>query len=149
MTLREFLVQAKKAGYATAGEGGERTVADGGKELTFARAPFCYRDRYFGFNPFIGQEVVWQDDTPMWAMNYYGCVHKPVVSEANVYTFLQQALRQIDVNLPLRGPSSLHSGDFTYSHQSTGGLEHFAGSERIAFRGEEIYTLSYHGGRVR
>ncbi|MDH3600682.1 MAG: hypothetical protein OEU26_13695, partial [Candidatus Tectomicrobia bacterium] len=31
---------AKKAGYATAGEGGERTVADGGKELTFARAPF-------------------------------------------------------------------------------------------------------------
>ena len=28
MTLREFLVQAKKAGYATAGEGGEREARE-------------------------------------------------------------------------------------------------------------------------
>lgn len=75
MTLREFLVEAKKAGYASAGEGGERTVVDGAKALTFARAPFRYQDRYFGFNPFSGQEVVWQDHVALWTMNYYGYIH--------------------------------------------------------------------------
>lgn len=149
MTLQEFLVQAKMAGYATAGEGGELGVAEGGKELTFVRSPFRYRDRYFGFNPFVGQEVVWQDDTPVWAMNYYGCVHNPVVPEATVYTFLQQALRQMDVNLPLRGPSALQRGDLTYWHHSTGSLARFVGSEHIGFKGKEIYTLNYHGGNVR
>jgi hypothetical protein len=149
LPLQEFLVHAKKAGYATAGEGGERTVVDGGKELTFARVPFRYRDRYFGFNPFIGQEVVWQDDTLVWAMNYYGYVHTLVVPVANVYAFLQQALRQVDVHLPLRGPRAWQSGNFTYWHQSTGDLDHFVGSEHIAFKGEEIYTLHYHGGNVQ
>jgi Domain of unknown function (DUF5680) len=149
MTLREFLVQAKQAGYASAGEGGERTVVDGAKELTFARAPFRYRDRYFGFNPFIGQEVVWQDHIALWAMNYYGGVHTPVVPAAVVYTFLQQALKQVNACLPLRGPHWWQSGDLTYRHQSTGDLERFSGSEHIACKGEEIYTLHYHGGRVQ
>jgi hypothetical protein len=82
-------------------------------------------------------------------MNYYGNLHKSLALASEVYTFLRQALRQVDVNLPLRGPSAFQHGDFTYSQQSTGRLDHFEGSERIAFKGEEIFTLSYHGGSVR
>jgi hypothetical protein len=60
LKLEQFLVKAKISGYASGGEGGEGILADGGKELTFQEDDVQYRDRYFGWNPFCGEEVVWQ-----------------------------------------------------------------------------------------
>jgi len=54
----KFIIKAKQNTYAKSGEGGEEVLADGSKELVFKEKNFKYRDRYFGFNPFIGQEVV-------------------------------------------------------------------------------------------
>ena len=45
MELRQFLVLAKISTYASEGEGGERMLADGSKELTFQKGGFKYRDR--------------------------------------------------------------------------------------------------------
>lgn len=53
--LSKFLVKAKINTYASSGEGGERIFPDGSKE--FEEKEFKYRDRYFGFNPFIGEEI--------------------------------------------------------------------------------------------
>ena len=58
--LSDFLVKAKINTYAS------------GKEFDFEEKEFRYRDRYFGFNPFIGEEVVWQKKEIIWGMNYYG-----------------------------------------------------------------------------
>ncbi len=51
MNLASFLVQAKLAGYATSGEGGERDTEDCGKEFRFEEGKLKYRDRYYGFIP--------------------------------------------------------------------------------------------------
>ena len=148
MSLREFLIRAKAATYASEGEGDGRRLEDEARELTFCDGEYLYRDRYYGFNPFAGEEVVWRNGQPVWAMNYYGEVTNDTVRCIDVYRFLQKALRQVDLSRPLRGPSEFSDGAFTYRTDSTGGLDRFSGRETISFRGREVYSLDYHGGRV-
>ena len=56
--LSKFLIKAKINSYASGGEGSRRVLEDGGKEFVFEEGQLKYRDRYFGFSPFIGQEIV-------------------------------------------------------------------------------------------
>ena len=72
MELNEFLVKAKIGIYASGGEGGEKKFPDGSRELYFSEEDFEYRDRYFGFDYFIGEEIVLQNKKPVWVMNYCG-----------------------------------------------------------------------------
>lgn len=95
MKLVKFIIQAKINTYATVGEIGENILNDGAKELNFKKDEFKYRDRYFGSNPFIGEEIVWRDDKPIWGMNYYGSVIYDTVPAKDVYQFLKKAMQQI------------------------------------------------------
>jgi len=147
--LEQFLVKAKVSAYASGGEGGEEILADGCKELSFQEDKYKYRDRYFGWNPFIGEEVVWHGDRVIWAMNYYGAVFNNVVPAGQVYAFLQKAMNQVKEDRPFRGPHSLKENDYEYLDESQGSVERFTGVERIFYRGQEIYRLNYHGGRVQ
>ncbi len=148
MKLEQFLVKAKVGAYASGGEGGEETLADGSKELTFQEGEFRYRDRYFGWSPFIGEEIVWYGDQVIWAMNYYGRVLGEAVPAGQVYAFLQKALSQVQEDRPFRGPHSLQENDYEYYDESQGDVEQFVGVERILHQGQEIYRLNYHGGRI-
>jgi hypothetical protein len=147
MKLEQFLVKAKVSAYASGGEAG--ILADGCKELTFQEGEFKYRDRYFGWNPFVGEEVVWEGDRITWAMNYYGLVFDEVVPAGQVYAFLQEAMNQVKEDRPFRGPQRLMKGDYEYTDESQGDVERFSGVERIFYQGREIYRLNYHGGRVK
>ena len=149
MKLEQFLVKAKTNTYASEGEGSEEILADGSKELTFQENEFKYRDRYLGFNPFIGEEIVWHGDRVVWAMNYYGTVFDEVVSAEQVYRFLGKAMRQVEEDRPFRGPRSFKEQDFEYMDESKGTVEGFVGIERILHKGQEIYRLDYHGGSIR
>ena len=74
--LSKFLVRAKISTYASSGEGGENLLPDGNKEFEFKEKEFRYRDRYFGFNPFVGQEVVFQKDNFQYLNKIKGTVEK-------------------------------------------------------------------------
>jgi hypothetical protein len=149
MELRQFLVRAKTGTYASEGEGDERILADGSKELTFQENEFKYRDRYFGFAPFVGEEVVWREGKVVWAMNYYGTVFGETVPADQVYRFLGKAMRQLQEDRPFRGPRSFEEQDFQYIDESEGTVENFIGVERILYQGQEVYRLDYHGGCVK
>jgi hypothetical protein len=148
MELSKFLVKAKIATYASEGEANEMVLEDGAKELTFKSGSFKYRDRYYGFNPFAGEEIVWQDDKIIWSMNYFGKISSDVVSKKEVYKFLQSVMRQVKEDRPFRGPNNFKSGDFEYIDESTGDVHNFTGTERILLKGQEIYRLNYHGGSM-
>jgi hypothetical protein len=149
MELKQFLVKAKMKAYASGGEGKETILVDGGREMTFEENGFRYRDRYFGFNPFIGEEVVWQGNQLVWAMNYYGKVFNPLVREKAVYQFLQKALTQLKEERPYRGAPYFKEQDFEYKNANQGTLESFMGLEKIFYKGEEVYRLDYHGGVIK
>ena len=147
MELKQFLIKAKLNSYSSGREGMKLT--DGSKELTFQEQGFSYRDRYLGENPFIGEEVVWQADRVIWGMNFYGRVLNAVVPAAQIYTFLQKAMRQVKENRPFRGPETFKEQDFEYRDESQGAIEEFMGVERILYKGEEVYRLDYQGGSVK
>ncbi len=147
MELNEFLVKAKISTYSSS-KAKKNILRDGAKELTFKEGEFKYRDRYYGFNPFVGEEIVRRKNKLVWTMNYFGRIFFDVVSEKQVYKFLQSAMKQVKEDRPFRGPHNFKKGDFEYLDESTGDINNFSGIERILFQGQEIYKLNYHGGAM-
>ena len=146
MKLSTFLVKAKINTYATGGEGEETILDEGSKELTYSEEDFAYRDRYFGHNPFIGEEVVWQNKRVIWGMNYYGKVLSGNTKE--IYRFLKEALKKVNEETPFRGPKKFQN-KFTYVNKVKGDLNSFLGREEILDNGKVIYFLEYHGGTIK
>ena len=146
--LKDFLVEAKTNTYASTGEGGEKTLSDGGKKLTFEKDVFRYVDKYFGSESFIGEEVVFYEDKPVWGMNYRGGIITRTDLNKRIYSFLQESLRRVPANKPFRGPASFKHGNFKYLNQSSGDIQRFAGKEHILHRNKKVYKLDYHGGII-
>ena len=149
MELSKFLVKAKITTYASDEEINERVLEDGAKELTFEDGEFKYRDRYYGFNPFVGEEIVWKNGKIVWSMNYYGRIISNIAPAREVYEFLKIAMKQVKENRPFRGPENFKSGDLEYIDESSGDVNDFSGREKILFKGQVIYRLIYHGGIVK
>ena len=146
--LSSFLVAAKRATYASVGEVGERTLPDGAKELVYEAGLFRYRDRYFGSNPFLGEEIVFHKSKPVWGMNYCGLVVSVRVESNDVYEFLRLCLQEVTVSKPFRGPRSLTRDDWKYRCSAQGNVEKFSGHEAILHRNRKVYDLLFHGGRI-
>lgn len=146
--LSKFLVKAKISTYASGGEGGEKILPDGSKEFEFKEKEFKYRDRYFGFNPFIGEEIVWQNEKMVWGMNYYGKITPEMIPVKQIYQFLQEALKRVTENKPFRGPNNFRQGDFEYFNKAEGTLEDFEGEEKIFYKKQLAYKLNYNGGLI-
>ena len=61
MELAEFLVRAKKETYAKSEEIEEIILEHGSKEFVYEESGFKYKDKHYGYNPFIGQEIVFKN----------------------------------------------------------------------------------------
>ena len=146
MELKEFLINAKVNSYAS-GRDGTKLPGDG-KEISFAENEFTYTDRYYGENPFIGEEIIWKNGRVVWGMNFYGGVSSKAAPVGDVYKFLQMALRAAKDDQPFRGPEHFAYQDFEYCNDIHGAIEAFSGVERIFYQDEEVYQLAYHGGVV-
>lgn len=146
--LSRFLVKAKINTYASSGEGGEKILPDGSKEFEFKEKEFKYRDRYFGFNPFIGEEIVWQNGKIIWGMNYYGKIISETIPAKQIYRFLQDALRKVPKDKPFRGPAKFIKDQLEYLNKVRGTIERFEGEEKIFYKRKLIYKLIYHGGTI-
>ena len=146
--LSKFLVRAKISTYVSSGEGGEKLLLDGSKEFEFREDELKYRDRCFGFNPFVGQEVVFQNEKIVWGMNYYGEVISKIIPPKQVYQFLQEALRKVSKDEPFRGPWRFKKDNFQYFNKIKGTVEKFEGEEKIFHKRKLLYRLIYHGGIV-
>jgi len=147
MKLSTFLVKAKTFTYAKGTD--ELLLEEGGKELVFEEGAFKYRDRYYGYNPFVGEEIIWQREVVVWSMNYYGTVHETAVPAKEVYAFLRKAMRNVSKERPFRGPEHFEEGDFSYRDESKGEVSFFKGVERIFYKKREVYVLEYHGGLIK
>lgn len=148
MELIDFLIKAKINTYAGQGEGGEMKLVAGGKEFFYQEGVWRYRDRYFGFNPFIGTEIIWKNNQAVWGMNYYGEIISDKIDSKKVYQFLRQAMRLVQPDRPFRGPKNFQSGEWLYQDNSSGTIDKFNGMEMIYFIKDKVYELNYYGGFV-
>lgn len=151
MSRAQFIVEAKRATYAA--DADPERLTDGSKRLVFEEGPFRYVDTYFGTDPFFGHEVVFENGTPCWGMNYWGAVVAdhigPESFTAEVYGFLRVALSAVNEDIPFRGPQELGGEEFRYKSETVCWIYRFIGTERIFLQGEEVYVGEYHGGRIQ
>jgi len=146
--LKKFLKEAKINTYASGGEEGELRLKYGGKKFEYTKGDFCYQDIYYGFNPFVGEEIVFYQQQSIWGMNYYGKVIAEPVSAKEIYLFLREALKKVSEDKPFRGPDNFNNGDFKYTNNVEGKVDKFTGEEEIFYKKELVYILNYHGGLI-
>jgi hypothetical protein len=143
----QFLIKAKQNTYA--GDGAlsppSRPVS---KDLTFRQGDYLYLDTYLGDEDFIGEEAVWHQQKPIWAMNYYGWMLVSSVPRG-FGQFLKKALQNVPVEAPYRGPAHFQDGPFEYACTWQGDIDRFEGQEQILFGGKVVYQLLFHGGSLR
>jgi hypothetical protein len=146
--LINFLVTAKRNTYAIINDITKIIMEDGGTEVNYQEGLFFYRDRYYGGEPFIGEEVVICDNTIIWGMNLRGKVINPIIPVEEVYAFIREALKNITSDAPFRGPARFQINDLHYSSKAYGTPEHFHGMEKVFINDQLIYECFYHGGCI-
>jgi len=139
----EFLCKAKKLTYA--GKGAETdSCRPNSHDFQYEENNLKYIDTYLGGEKFAGEEALWRDDIPFWAMNYIG----RVIAEEFSGEFLKEALRLVQKEYPYRGPMVYQNGDYKYHCIVTGAFEWFQGYEEIYCNDSKVYECFFHGGTL-
>jgi hypothetical protein len=147
--LNAFIVQAKAATYVG---GGAKSLAyrPGSHDLQFHQGGLSYLDSYFGGTDFLGQEVVYFEDRPVWVMNYYGRVLEPaLISAVEAGRIIQESLSKMYQEGRFLGGFQHSTQSGTYTDTSEGDVSSFRGHEWIVRQGVRVYELFYHGGLVK
>ena len=117
----------------------------GSHDLTYREDGYLYIDSYLGGERFVGEEAVWREGIPVWAMNYSG----KVLSSLFEGDFLKRVLLRGTPDQPFRGPKAYREGDSLYRCETAGSMDWFTGSEEIYTGDERTYLCVFHGGMIR
>lgn len=141
--LVNFLISAKKATYAGCGKetDSSRIISH---DLEYREKDMYYYDTYLGGERFGGEEAIWKDEKPLWCMNYCG----RVTGEHFNIDVLRNALSNVPVDNPYRGPAFYQDGDYSYHCKVDGEFEWYQGYEEILYKGIRIFECYFHGGLV-
>jgi len=147
--LDAFIVLAKQATYVGGG-GKVEPSRPGSHDLVYTDGPFSYRDSYFGGSDFLGQEVVWKGESPVWAMSYYGYILRPDrIDAARAGATIRAALQALYAEGRFLGGFEWSGPHGAYRDTSSGDVTHFRGRECIVVGGVEAYALDYFGGLIK
>ncbi|MGZ0050929.1 DUF5680 domain-containing protein [Brevibacillus gelatini] len=147
--LEAFIVQAKRHSYV----GGAKRLLPyrlGSKDIQYVSGDWAYHDSYFGDSDFIGQELVYFQKSPVWAMNYFGYITKPDQIDAHtVGRMIKAGLSNMYQEGRFLGAFEHVQDDLRYVDTNEGDVTFFQGKEFIYRRDEVVYELLYHGGLLK
>jgi hypothetical protein len=147
--LNGFVVRAKRATYVGNGLVSEPS-RPGSHDLTYDEDRWSYRDSYFGGTDFLGQESVWHDEVPVWAMNYYGYILRPdLIDPTKAGLTIKAALSAMYSEDRFLGGFEWVGPYGRYVDQSTGDVTRFHGNESILVDDVRAYSLDYFGGLIK
>lgn len=142
--LIEFLITAKKNTYASNNNQDNTSYRPNSHDLIYENDKYKYHDSYFGGENFIGEEILYKNNIPIWGMNYCGIE----LNENFSSKFLKEALSNVSIDKPFRGPDIYQDGDYLYICKHNGDFNRFQGIEEIYFHKEKIYECTFHGGII-
>jgi len=147
--LHDFIVAAKAATYVGDGEP-IAPCRTNSHDLSYSEGDYWYLDSYFGGSDFIGEEVVYKSDEPVWGMNYYGAIQEPEkISAVEAGAMVKASLTRMYAAGRFLGGWEHELGHLIYHDTSEGDLTHFRGHEWIEKDDEKVYELFYHGGLIQ
>jgi hypothetical protein len=147
--LHAFIVRAKAATYVGSGEHAA-SCRPGSHDLKFVDGDWSYLDSYFGGRDFIGEEVVFFNGKPVWAMNYYGYIlHAELITPEQAGYMIKASLSRMYTEHRFLGGFTYTEDEYTYVDTSEGDFTHLNGKETISRDGQVAYELDYHGGLIK
>lgn len=152
LDFTEFLVEAKRKAAPAAEGGAVRMVMPGAILLEYTRGAYAYKNFYFGFERFSGQETVHYRGRPIWGMGYSGGLLPHFMWDLQpqwIYAVLRAALSQVSEDQPFRGPAAYEYFGFEYVNHPLGHVADFIGEEIIKYRDAIVYHLWYVGGFIK
>ncbi len=147
--LEAFIVRAKANTYVG---GGQKSLAyrPHSHDLQFHEGSFSYLDSYFGGTDFIGQEVVYFEVKPVWAMNYYGRILNPALIDGQTAgRIIMESLAKLYQQGRFLGGFENETSLGTYFDTNEGDVSSFRGLEWITIKDQKVYELVYQGGLVK
>ena len=147
--LTAYIVRAKAATYVG---GGARNLSrrPDSHDLEFHDGSFAYLDSYFGGTDFIGEEAVYYESQPVWAMNYYGRILEPaLITGAETGQIIQASLAELYRQGRFLGSFEHVTDNGTYLDTNLGDVASFTGREWITRDNVTVYDLVYHGGLIK
>lgn len=151
--LIDFLIEAKTQTYANENVEKASSSRKGSHDYNYQKDSMIYHDTYFGGTKFMGEEVVYfENETPIWGMNYYGITLDESLSEEAMDKVLRPALMKVGEDkdiIPVRGPRNYKNDDYEYNFSVNGDLDSFEGVEIISKGNVKIYELKCHGGVIK
>jgi hypothetical protein len=147
--LNDFIVKAKAATYVGGGEA-SASCRPGSHDLQFRAGAFHYWDSYFGGADFIGEEVVYFEEQPIWVMNYYGRLLVPDrITAEESGQMIKKSLSRLYLQNRFLGGFEYTDGRDTYHDTNEGDVTSFTGKEWIDRDSIRVYELVYHGGLIK
>jgi hypothetical protein len=150
--IETFLIEAKKQTYANASVEKMQSSRLNSKDYEYKKENMTYHDTYFGGTRFIGEEVIYFDNNPLWGMNYYGVALDETLGEEAMDNALRPALMRVGEDkdiIPIRGPKEFINGEFRYLFDVIGDINNFNGVETIYKNNVKIYELKCTGGLIK
>jgi hypothetical protein len=147
--LDTFLREANSNTYANENVKKASPLRPGSHDYHFEKGDLTFHDTYFGATKFIGEEICYKNDKPVWGMNYYGFTLNGEISEGLFDAILRPALiLDSGDNIPVRGPKEFINGEWKYTFNAEGDLSNFTGLEEISHNEEVVCRLYCHGGFI-
>ncbi len=147
--LHKFIVRAKAATYVGSGAH-SLSRRPGSHDLEYHDGEFAYLDTYFGGSDFIGEEAVYYQGQPVWAMNYYGRILEPTrITGAEAGQVIKESLSLMYHQGRVLGGFEQPTAHGIYHDTSQGEFTSFTGREWITQEGITVYELHYHGGLIK
>lgn len=146
--LTRFIIEAKRSTFAS-DSGNAPSSYLGSNDLTFTNGAWSYHDSFFGNRDFIGREIVFYADEPIWGMAYFGRVLKSPVALKKLWSLLKIALLKTYSEDRFLGPSIYTEANLRYEDNNVGDTRCFSGKEIIFLLNEPIYQLDYFGGLIQ
>lgn len=148
--VKTFLSKANKNTYANKNAVRVKSLRPNSEDYHFEEEDLAFHDTYFGGRDFIGGEIIYKDNIPIWGANYFGFILEEGIESKELSNFLRDALMQeYESDIPVRGPAEFISGKWGYKFVTNGSLSNFSGEEIILLNGKIVYRLLIHGGLIR
>ena len=90
--LSDFLVLANRSTYANKSAIKSEPLRPSSEDYHFELNDLAYHDTYFGGKDFIGNEIVYKNEKPVWGMTYYGYIIKQESKVSEIYDPLSRSL---------------------------------------------------------
>lgn len=149
-TLSTFLKEANLNTYANTDIKRTTSLRPSSKDYHFEKGDLAFHDTYFGTTRFIGEEIVYKAEKPIWGMNYYGFTLDSDITENSFDAILRPALMAgSGNNIPVRGPKKFVLGHWKYTFKVEGNLSNFIGLEQVFKNSHIICQLYCHGGFIK